>query len=86
MTRWVTCREFVEFLDDYLAGRLSAVQVDEFNHHLSACPPCVIYMRTYRDSSALVKAALGRAGDDVLDSVPEELVAAILAARQKGNG
>ena len=84
MTRWVTCREFVEFLDDYLAGRLPAVQVEEFNAHLSACPLCVTYMQTYRDTSALVKAALASEGDQVPDSVPEGLVAAIVAARRKG--
>lgn len=83
MTRWITCREFVDFLDDYLARRLEPTRLAEFNDHLSGCPPCVAYMHTYQDSIRLAKAALARSDAPVPDDVPEDLVAAILAARRK---
>jgi anti-sigma factor RsiW len=81
--RWITCREFVEFLDDYLAQRLPPEQVAEFNNHLSGCPPCVTYLRTYRDSVTLARAALAASAEPLPDTVPEPLVAAILASRRK---
>jgi anti-sigma factor RsiW len=81
--RWITCREFVDFLDDYLARRLEPPQVAEFNNHLSGCPPCVAYMQTYEDSIRLGKAAMTRSEEPTPDAVPEDLVAAILAAREK---
>ena len=85
MIRWITCREFVEFLDDYITGRLAGVQLDEFNNHLAGCPPCVTYMQTYRDAIGLVKTALAEPSEPVPESVPEDLVVAILAARRKAN-
>jgi anti-sigma factor RsiW len=81
--RWITCREFVDFLDDYLARRLETLQVAEFNNHLSGCPPCVAYMQTYRDSISLGKTAVTRSDEPVPETIPEDLVAAILAAREK---
>ena len=60
MTRWMTCREFVDFLDDYLARRLELTHREEFNDHLSGCPPCVAYMHSYQESIRLGKAALTR--------------------------
>lgn len=76
----VTCRELVEFLDDYLAGALSPERVQAFNLHLSACPSCVAYMKTYDRARLLAQQAL-RDGAPVPSEVPEELVQAILAAR-----
>jgi anti-sigma factor RsiW len=81
--RWITCREFVEFLDDYVAQRLPPEQVAEFNNHLSGCPPCVTYLRTYRDSIALACASLSASTEPPPDTVPEALVAAVLASRRK---
>ena len=75
----LTCREFVEFLDDYLGGALPEHVVAHFHEHLSACPSCVSYARTYQDTVRLAKKALG--DDAPVSGVPEELVQAILAAR-----
>jgi hypothetical protein len=81
--RRITCREFVDFLDDYLARRLETPQLAEFDNHLSGCPPCVAYMQTYKDSMSLGKGALGRSDEPVPEAIPEDLVAVILAAREK---
>ncbi len=72
----------MDFLDDYLARRLRPAHQEEFNDHLSGCPPCVAYMHTYQDSIRLGKATLTRSDAPVPASVPEGLVQAILAARR----
>lgn len=83
MSHPVTCREFVEFLADYLAGELPQPQRDEFNTHLSICPACVSYMKTYVESIRLGKGALAATDEPLPSEVPEEIVRAILAARSK---
>lgn len=85
MTRWITCREFVEFLDDYLDARIEGERLAEFNNHLAGCPPCVTYMQTYRETTRLARAALAPS-DPLPDSVPSGLVEAILAARRRDKG
>jgi anti-sigma factor RsiW len=77
----VTCRDFVAFLADYLAGELAAEQRAAFDFHLSHCPSCVAYMKTYQDTRELARAALEGPDDPVPPDVPEDLVLAILAAR-----
>jgi anti-sigma factor RsiW len=83
MSASVTCHEFVDFLDDYLAGRLGPEQLAAFNEHLSVCPSCVAYMKTYRATVELGKEALNRSDKPVSADVPEDLVRAILASRPK---
>ena len=77
----ITCREFVEFLDDYLAAALPDAERPAFNAHLAACPSCVAYMRTYQASIRLGKAVLS--GPELPAHVPEELLQALLAACKK---
>lgn len=80
----MTCREFIEFLIDYFADSLPADQRDTFHAHMSACPECVAYLNMYRQTVALGKAAhVDPAGHDPV-GVPEDLIQAILAARQAG--
>jgi anti-sigma factor RsiW len=83
MPRWITCREFVEFLDDYLSNALPPEGVADFEYHLSGCPPCVVYMKSYSDTARLGKRAIDPSDQPVEGAVPEELVQAILSARQR---
>ena len=78
----MTCREFVEFIDRYLAGELSALQRLTFAIHMSLCRNCANYLRTYKQTIAASKAAFADPDAQVPSDVPEELVAAILAARK----
>lgn len=82
----MTCREIADFLMRYLDGELSAVEHQAFEAHLFVCPPCVAYLDTYKQAVRLGQAAL-RAEDeqDPCQSVPEELVRAILAARARAS-
>jgi anti-sigma factor RsiW len=78
----MTCKAFVDFLMAYLDGELPGDQRDTFETHLVACPPCQVYLETYRDTVALGQGCCGD-DDPVPDDVPEALVGAILAARRK---
>jgi anti-sigma factor RsiW len=80
----VTCREFVEFLYDYLLGALDAERTAEFNVHLAACPSCVAYMKTYEASVRVGRAALAPSDEPIPPEVPDALVRAILATRGTG--
>jgi anti-sigma factor RsiW len=84
MSHGLTCREFVDFLDDYLADALSPPRRDEFNDHLSRCPSCVAYMKAYRATVEMGRAALKSTDAPLPGDVPGSLVRAVLAARRKG--
>jgi anti-sigma factor RsiW len=79
-----TCREVLEFLDDYREGRLPPVERQRFTAHLAACPDCVAYLDSYERTIGLVNAALAAPDEEVPAEVPAELVAAILASRGAG--
>jgi anti-sigma factor RsiW len=80
VTASITCREFVEFLADYLGGELDAARRDEFELHLACCPSCVAYMKSYRATERLERGTL-LGVDHVPADVPGDLIRAILAAR-----
>ena len=77
----MTCRDFADFLDRYLAGELPPAALASFEHHLSECPNCRRYLAQYRDAMALGRTAFRVT---VPADVPEDLVAAILTARASG--
>ena len=77
----MTCREFADFMADYLAGELPLPQREAFDRHLAACVNCTRYLDGYRRSSAMSRAALEDADADVPVDVPEDLIQAILRAR-----
>jgi anti-sigma factor RsiW len=79
----MTCRELVEFLMDYLDGQLSEPERMCFEEHLGECADCVAYLATYQEAVRLGKEAC-TAGDETLSpNIPEDLVRAVLAARQR---
>jgi anti-sigma factor RsiW len=78
----MTCREFAEYLDAYLAGELPPEEVAEFDRHLAVCETCIAYLDGYRGTVDACR-KLGAADGPVPDDVPEELVQAILKARKR---
>jgi anti-sigma factor RsiW len=72
----MTCREVLDFLMSYLDGELPPDVRAAFESHLSKCPSCVAYLNSYRTTVALGKDAYG----EERQSIPEELVQAMLAA------
>jgi anti-sigma factor RsiW len=79
----ITCREFVEFLDDYVARELPEAARMAFDAHLAACPSCVAYMKTYQATVRAGKRAFTSQEGPVPSDIPEELVRAVLAACRK---
>jgi anti-sigma factor RsiW len=77
----MTCREFTDFLAEYLAGDLPAAARAPFEHHLEICVNCRRYLAQYRETIALGRVSFEDLDAVVPDDVPEDLVAAILAAR-----
>lgn len=80
---YITCEEVISFLLGYLSGELAPEKVVDFERHLSICPSCVAYLKTYQDAVKLGKAAMKAP----LPGVPAELGAdlrrAILDARPR---
>jgi len=78
----VTCRELADFIADYLSEALPGETRAHFERHLGACSNCVIYLEGYRETVKLGQAAFDDPDAPVPETVPEELVKAILAARR----
>lgn len=77
------CRDFVDFLMDYLEDDLDRDVRRTFERHMGDCPDCEIYLETYRETIRLGKACLCDSPDDpVPEEAPDDLVQAILAARK----
>jgi anti-sigma factor RsiW len=77
----VTCREFADFMADYLSGELQRDIRQQFDRHLGLCVNCQRYLGSYKETIALGKYALADDDSALPVDVPEELVRAILAAR-----
>jgi anti-sigma factor RsiW len=77
----MTCREIADFLMHYLDGELDPAQRAVFEHHLSLCPDCVHYLRTYEQGVAMGRMICKCPESNPPPEVPEELIRAILAAR-----
>lgn len=84
MTDMPTCRELIDFLDDYVAGALPAEVHRRFEEHLARCTLCVDYLATYRDTIRLSKATLeAEAAEQQAAALPRELLDAIFDAMKK---
>lgn len=73
----MNCEELIRALVDYVEGSLSAEELQAIASHLALCDGCAGYLRTYEVTIRLEKATARIDPDDV----PEELVQAVLAAR-----
>jgi anti-sigma factor RsiW len=79
--RMLTCRELADFLADYFAGELGLDERSAFEGHFAECPDCAAYLRSYAETIRLAQDAY--TDDPVPAGVPEELVRAILEARER---
>ena len=59
----LTCRELIDFLDDYIEGSQQAGVRTRFEVHLERCPYCVDYLKTYRDTISHARGAATSAAD-----------------------
>lgn len=79
----LTCKEFIDFLDDYAEGAQEGAVRAEFERHMAACPPCAEYLREYLETIRLAKTCCDPRARDAKANAPEPLIRAILAARKK---
>lgn len=76
----ITCEAFEDFILAYLESELSGRQKFIFEMHLKLCRECRDYLKAYKTTLELAKNS--STGDGALpQKVPEDLVAAVLAAR-----
>jgi len=79
----LTCRQFADFMADYLSGELAADTVAAFEYHLSVCPNCCVYLSNYREAVKLGRQVMSDDDAELPGDVPDGLVNAILAARRR---
>lgn len=77
----ITCEVFEDFILAYLDDELSDKQRRLFEIHLRFCRECREYLAAYQRARALTREALDAESREVLANVPEDLVSAIMAAR-----
>jgi predicted anti-sigma-YlaC factor YlaD len=82
MPLMITCEVFEGFILDYLEGDLSERQRAVFEFHLKICRECRDYLAAYERSMAIGKALFAEPAAPLPDEVPEDLVKAVLAARE----
>lgn len=70
---WLTCREFVEIVTEYLEGTLPSGERGRFEAHLAVCPPCQIYLEQIRETIRL-------SGELTEESISAEAKAELLQA------
>lgn len=78
----MTCREFADFMADYLSGELPGEIRARFDEHLSVCPNCVTYLANYEQTTMLGRRAFKNDDPALPGDVPDDLVKAILASRR----
>ena len=80
----LTCKEFDEFMVDYLEGGLPTWQKYMCWLHVKMCRECADYVADYRRAVSLGRSAFESPDDPLPDSVPDDLVKAALARRKNG--
>lgn len=82
-SKYITCRQLIDFLGDYVADELAPGDQHEIARHLAVCPSCVAYLDSYAQTIRLEHAALGDPPSAEPSSLPEDLVRRILLARSR---
>jgi anti-sigma factor RsiW len=76
------CQDCVELLADYVEGALPEEKKLALEEHLSYCPPCVTFVRTYKATTRVARGHLA-------STMPEEVSSRLhdfIAKRCKGGG
>jgi anti-sigma factor RsiW len=75
----VVCASGVELLMDYLEGELSADVRAAIDAHVAACPRCVAFIASYRETPRILREATAAA-------LPVDLQASLLAVLRARRG
>jgi hypothetical protein len=82
MPGMMSCAEFDEFIVSYLDGTLPGKQTRRFEFHIRYCRECRGYLLAYQRTVELEKAAFRESEASLPEDVPEDLVQAVLRARE----
>ena len=89
MKDFFKCQECIELLTDYLEGTLDQATKSKLDEHLSACAPCINFVKTFQQSSDMTR-LLREQRVEVPPEVQERVksflrdeVQSLLAARKK---
>jgi anti-sigma factor RsiW len=61
MTAPIVCANGVDLLMDYLEGVLPAARRSALDEHVAGCPRCVAFVRSYRETPRIFRAATSAA-------------------------
>jgi len=81
--RMITCKEFNDFIYDYVEEYLTQEQLILFKRHMKVCPMCRNFLRTYLTAYKAKDELLPYSDLDVPVSVPQDLIDAILDVRSQ---
>ncbi len=54
----ICCKECIDLLCDYFEGTLDSGIAASLEDHFKDCPPCVAFLKTYRQTSDLCRKTL----------------------------
>lgn len=74
----LTCREFDEFIIDYLDHELPWPTLVSMCWHNLLCSPCRVYLADYRRTIELGQSVFDDLESEIPDSIPQELVEAVI--------
>ncbi len=66
------CKECVDLLGEYIEGSLPPDRAQALEEHLSLCPPCITFVRTYKATRRLCREKLAA-------EMPQELADSLAA-------
>jgi hypothetical protein len=72
-----TCKELIDFLDEYVDGSLPPDRSAAFDRHLAICVECTAYVGSYRKTIASAREASADP-EEVVKAMPEDLIRAIM--------
>ena len=78
----ITCREFIDFMMNYIDENMPVEQRMLFDQHLNGCDDCVDYLATYRQTVSLSAAVYDPEWEPKVEEAPEDLILAILQSRK----
>jgi anti-sigma factor RsiW len=82
----LTCREFGDFLMEFIDGELEPARHRLFLKHVAGCRNCAAYLDSYRATVALGRRVCSEPDKPVGEAeIPEKLIRSILAGRRNSS-
>ena len=78
----MSCREFEDFVQAYIDGELPERQRTVMERHMRLCRECREYLAAYKKAMEIGHSVLAGHGVSLPADVPEDLISAILEARE----